>query len=147
MRFIPGSHKRRRLYRHRVIERDNSVLNQEVEPEEFDESLAVDVELEPGQISLHDVRMIHGSLANTSERRRAGLILRYFPASSHFDRSVRNPANTQKFAISDQPLFLKRGIDRSAKNDFAHGHAMWTERLSNIEIHDAGVSVAEGSAP
>jgi ectoine hydroxylase-related dioxygenase (phytanoyl-CoA dioxygenase family) len=147
MRFIPGSHRRERLYRHRVIERDGIVLNQEVEPEEFDEDLAVDVELEPGEMSLHDVRMIHGSLANTSSMRRAGLILRYFAATSHFDRSVSSPANAQRFAVTDQPLFLVRGIDRCGRNDFEHGHAMWQERLAGIELQGSGKAASGGVTP
>lgn len=134
MRFIPGSHLRESLYRHRVSDRENLVLNQEVVPDEFDESLAVDVELEPGQMSLHDVRMIHGSLANTSERRRAGLILRYFPGTSHFERGIANTPNDQGFAVSDQPLILMRGRDRSGRNDFEHGRAEWVERLSTLSL-------------
>lgn len=134
MRFIPASHRREALYAHRTSTRDNLVLNQEVIPEEFDANLAVDVALEPGQMSLHDVRMIHGSLANTSKRRRAGLILRYFPATSHFDRRIPNEPNAQGFAVTDQPLILMRGVDRSGKNDFEHGHAMWGERLKAIQI-------------
>jgi hypothetical protein len=134
MRFIPGSHRRDELYRHRVSTRKNLVLDQEVVPEEFDEGLAVDVVLEPGQMSFHDVRMIHGSLANPSNRRRAGLILRYFPATSHFDRAIPNAPNAQAFAVTDQPLILMRGVDRSGKNDFRHGHANWAARLQELRI-------------
>ena len=65
MRFIPGSHKRQELYRHHATDRDNLVLNLELDQDQFDEAKAVNVELEPGQMSLHDVRLIHGSLANT----------------------------------------------------------------------------------
>ena len=134
MRFIPESHRREALYRHRVSARDNLVLDQEVIPEEFDQELAVDVELEPGQMSFHDVRMIHGSLANTSDRRRAGLILRFFPATAHFDRATPSIPNAQAFAVTDQPLILMRGVDRSGRNDFNHGHAMWAEKLRKIRI-------------
>src|SRR6478609_2403396 len=90
MRFIPGSHLRQELYRHHQANRDNLVLNMELDQDQFDESDAVNVELEPGQISLHDVRLIHGSLANTSGQRRAALIMRYMPATSHYDRSLRD---------------------------------------------------------
>lgn len=134
MRFIPGSHRREALYRHRVSSRENLVLDQEVIPEEFDEELAVDVELEPGQMSFHDVRMIHGSPANTSDRRRAGLILRFFPATSHFDRATANAPNAQDFAVTDQPLILMRGVDLSGRNDFDHGHALWARRLGTLKI-------------
>ena len=84
MRFIPGSHRQQELYRHHVSNRDNLVLNLELDQDQFDEAQAVNVELEPGQMSLHDVRLIHGSLANVSGQRRAALIMRYMPATSHY---------------------------------------------------------------
>ena len=131
MRFIPGSHKQQRLYRHHTTQRDNLVLNLELDGDQFDESTAVNVELQPGQMSLHDVRLIHGSLPNTSGQRRAALIMRYMPATSHYDRSlVTQRRDNSPFNIFHQPLWLVRGMDRSGKNDFVHGHAQWQERYA-----------------
>lgn len=129
MRFIPGSHRREELYRHHVSDRRDLVLNLELDSDQFDESTAVAVELEPGQFSMHDVRLIHGSLANRSGERRAALILRYMPATSHYDRSlVRKRRDDSPFNIFDQPLWLVRGVDRDGRNDFTHGHAAWRDR-------------------
>ena len=131
MRFIPGSHKRQEPYRHHVADRDNLVLNLELDQDQFDESQAVNVELEPGQMSLHDVRLIHGSLANTSGQRRAALIMRYMPATSHYDRSlVDKRRDNSPFNIYQQPLWLVRGVSQCDKNDFTHGHAQWHERYA-----------------
>jgi ectoine hydroxylase-related dioxygenase (phytanoyl-CoA dioxygenase family) len=131
MRFIPGSHKRQELYRHHVTNRENLVLNLELDQDQFDEATAVNVELEPGQMSLHDVRLIHGSLANQSGQRRAALIMRYMPATSHYDRSlVRQRKDNSPFNIFDQPLWLVRGVDRTGRNDLVHGHALWRERYA-----------------
>jgi len=131
MRFIPGSHKRKELYRHHQTNRENLVLNLELDQDQFDESKAVNVELEAGQISLHDVRMIHGSLANASGARRAALIMRYMPATSHYDRSlVKQRRDNSPFNIFDQPLWLMRGRDRTGKNDFTRGHELWRERYA-----------------
>ncbi len=122
MRFIPRSHKRTQLVSHHVTDRPDVVLREEVDDDQFDAAAAVDVVLEPGQVSLHDVRMIHGSTANVSPQRRAALIQRYMPASSLFDRGLRGTVgNDAVFPIGDQPLFLMRGTDR-AGNDFDHGH-------------------------
>jgi ectoine hydroxylase-related dioxygenase (phytanoyl-CoA dioxygenase family) len=141
MRFIPGSHKRQELYRHHVSERKNLVLNLELDQDQFDEADAVNVELKPGQMSLHDVRLIHGSLANTSGQRRAALIMRYMPATSHYDRSlVKQRRDDSPFNIVDQPLVLMRGVDRSGKNDFSHGHQLWKQRYAS------GLGVGSGSA-
>jgi hypothetical protein len=79
MRYIPGSHLLGHLT-YRLSEDDESnVLNQTVEGAE---TLAppVDVELKAGEISLHSDLLLHGSEANTSQRRRCGLTLRYCPA-------------------------------------------------------------------
>jgi ectoine hydroxylase-related dioxygenase (phytanoyl-CoA dioxygenase family) len=131
MRFIPGSHKKQELYRHHVTERENLVLNLELDQDQFDESQAVNVELQPGQLSLHDVRLIHGSLANNSGQRRAALIMRYMPATSYYDRSlVKQRRENSPFNIADQPLWLMRGVDRTGKNDFTHGHEQWQRRYA-----------------
>jgi ectoine hydroxylase-related dioxygenase (phytanoyl-CoA dioxygenase family) len=120
MRFIPDSHKRKELYKHHVSNRKDLVLNLELDRDQFDAAKEVNDELEPGQMSLHDVRMIHGSLANTSGQRRAALIMRYMPGSSHYDRSLRDKRrDNAPFNIYDQPLWLMRGEDRSGKNDFS----------------------------
>jgi ectoine hydroxylase-related dioxygenase (phytanoyl-CoA dioxygenase family) len=112
-----------------LTNREKLVLNLELDQDQFDEREAVNVELEPGQMSLHDVRLIHGSLANTSGQRRAALIMRYMPAASHYDRSlVRQRRDHSPFNILDQPLWLMRGVDRSGKNDFTHGHELWNRR-------------------
>jgi hypothetical protein len=131
MRFIPGSHKRQEPYRHHVSDRKDIVLNLELDQDQFDESQAVNVELEPGQMSLHDVRLIHGSLANDSGQRRAALIMRYMPSSSHYDRSlVDKRRDNSPFNIYEQPLWLVNGTDRSGRNDFTRGHAQWNERYA-----------------
>jgi len=132
MRFIPGSHKRQELYRHHQTARENLVLNLELDQDQFDESKAVNVELEAGQISLHDVRMIHGSLANTSGERRAALIMRYMPATSYYDRSqIKLRRDNSPFNIFDQPLWLMRGTDQTEKNDFVRGHELWRKRYAH----------------
>ena len=126
LRVIPGSHKGKRLYNHTRSERDSIVLDQEVEAGQFDPGSARDIELEAGQMSLHDVYLIHGSNANNSNKRRAGLALRYMPTTSHFDREIFKPgeSSTKSYTTSfaTRPIWLARGIDRSGLNDFSIGH-------------------------
>lgn len=131
MRFIPGSHRNQGTLRHHVTDRQDVVLNLELDRDQFDESRAVNVELEPGQLSLHDVRLVHGSLANNSGQRRAALIMRYMPASSHYDRSlVDKRRDNSPFNIYRQPLWLVRGTSRCDANDFFEGHEAWRERYA-----------------
>ena len=120
LRFIRGSHRSRRLLSHRVNASPDLTLNQELVRSEFDESEAVDLVLEAGQISLHDVFLAHGSEANYSPRPRRGMTLRYMPTTSVFDRTVARDLHLEKGIMdhTERSLFLMRGEDRSGRNDF-----------------------------
>lgn len=77
MRVIPQSQHEIRT--HETSSRAGNLLsiNQELSVSDSDEALAVDLELRAGEISIHDGRLIHGSMPNSSDRRRCGLTLRY----------------------------------------------------------------------
>ena len=99
-------------------------LTQELHPDEYDERLAVDLELAPGQVSLHDVFLLHGSEANASDRPRRGMTLRFMPTTSVFDRALATDLH-QRLGITDhavRTLYLMRGVDRSGQNDFRIRH-------------------------
>jgi hypothetical protein len=124
LRVIPRSHIGAQLHPHLHEDRADLTLNQRMVDGSFDEATAVDLELQPGQMSLHDVYMIHGAKANTSGRRRTGVALRYMPASSVFERNLR-PSDGQTGVpvnFAQRPLWLLKGIDRSGRNDFEIGH-------------------------
>jgi non-heme Fe2+,alpha-ketoglutarate-dependent halogenase len=48
---------------------------------EVNEADAVTIELQPGEMSLHHVRLVHGSPPNPSSDRRIGFAIRYIPTS------------------------------------------------------------------
>lgn len=90
----------------------------------FDEGRAVDGELQPGQMSLHDVYMVHGAKENRSTQRRTGVALRYMPASSVYERDLKPSDGRIGVAMNfgSRPLWLFKGADRSGCNDLAVGH-------------------------
>jgi ectoine hydroxylase-related dioxygenase (phytanoyl-CoA dioxygenase family) len=122
LRVVPGTHKQG-VMAHQVVSDGGLALNQALVPGEFDEQAAEDIELEPGQVSLHDAMLVHGSNANTSGKRRCGYAIRYMPATSLFDRSIppTRIADNQVIDFSQRPIWLVRGQDR-AGNDFVVGH-------------------------
>ncbi len=124
LRVVPGSHRSRRLFEHLTEDRADLALNQRLDDTAFDESKALDIELAPGQMSLHDVYMIHGAAANRSPMRRTGVALRYMPATSVFERSLRPADGNSGIPVdfSRRPLWLLKGVDRSGRNDFEVGH-------------------------
>ncbi len=78
MRVIPGTHNNG-FSDYRPT--DMTVQTFHAEIVDVDEDKAVYFELERGQSSLHDGRIIHGAKPNTSSMRRTGYTMRYFPAS------------------------------------------------------------------
>jgi len=124
MRFIPGSHKDHKLYSHSWVEGDNKTINLVCDSENFEEETSEDLILEAGQVSFHDVYMIHGSKANRTDRRRAAFIVRLMPATSYYDHALgaeigkKHPA--QGYGV--RPLYLVRGQDRHGSNNFSIGH-------------------------
>ena len=124
LRVIPRSHANKQLHPHLHEDRNDLTLNQRMAEGSFDENEAVDIELAPGQMSMHDIYMIHGAQANRSGVRRTGVALRYMPGSSLFDRSLK-PSDGQTgvpVSFATRPLWLLRGADRTGRNDFDVGH-------------------------
>ncbi len=94
MRVIPGSHKLGSVDHLHVS--DPNLLNRRGErvSVSVDESQAVDVILQPGEMSLHQSTIIHGSNPNQSDEPRIGFIVRFV---------------TNQFTNRDWPLLRVRG--------------------------------------
>ena len=84
MRILPGTQNMRLLSRREMVDVDEEkyVLNSQIHPSLIDDSDVVDLELEAGDVSIHNPRIIHGSEANTSATWRIGLTLRYIPTTT-----------------------------------------------------------------
>ncbi|MET0508157.1 MAG: phytanoyl-CoA dioxygenase family protein [Burkholderiaceae bacterium] len=124
LRVIPGSHRDKVTYGHLREDREDLVLTQRTAPDSFDAETAVDIELEPGQMSMHDVFMIHGANVNDSPLRRTGVALRYMPGTSVLERNLDPTGSGTGIPVqwATRPLWLLRGRDRTGRNDFAAGH-------------------------
>ncbi len=81
MGFIPGTHARDQIPHRDTFAKDNLLTRGQEVAVEVDESNAVTIELQPGEMSLHHVRLVHGSPPNPSNDRRIGFAIRYIPTS------------------------------------------------------------------
>lgn len=79
MKFIPGSHKWDQVAHKDTFDKDNLLSRGQELAVDVDESKAVFVPLKAGEISLHHIRLAHGSAPNTTNDRRIGLAIRYIP--------------------------------------------------------------------
>ena len=123
LQVIPGSHRDRQLKKHVANLDPNLNLPLELDASEFEEAEAIELVLEAGQISLHDVYLFHGSAVNTSDLPRRGMTLRFMPTSSVYDRSIVAKSSRQgRLSMTERSLFLMRGEDVSSQNDFLLRH-------------------------
>jgi chlorinating enzyme len=120
LRVIRGSHQSRRLHAHHTASDKDVTLTQELDEDEYNPDDAVDIVLRAGQVSLHDVYLLHGSEANTSDKPRRGMTMRFMPTTSVFDRNLARQKSVE-MNITDhsaRPVYLMRGVDRSGENTF-----------------------------
>ena len=118
LEFIPGSHKTKTTLSHQTNNDPRYNLNQELN-EDIDPSNAFKLCLEPGQMSLHDVFLVHGSKENKSDKPRRGMTMRFMPTTSYYDRELAKKIGQENMIDhSERTLFLMSGKDQSKKNDF-----------------------------
>ena len=79
MKFVPGSHEWDQIPHRDTFDEDNLLSRGQVIDQEIDEKEAVLVPLQAGEVSLHHVRLTHGSAPNTTDERRIGFAIRYIP--------------------------------------------------------------------
>jgi len=120
MRVIPGTHTSDVVPHKDTFAADNLLSRGQEISVEVDEGKAVTLELEAGQMSLHHVKLIHGSEPNPSDKRRIGLAIRYVPTY------VRQTAG-----LGDSAM-LVRGVD-------AFGHFGADERPL-ADLSDAAIA-------
>ncbi len=102
MRMIPGSQDAGALDHRDTFAKDNLLTRGQEVAVKVDEARAVDIILEPGEMSLHHVGIVHGSEANISAIPRIGFAIRYI--ASHVRQIGGRTTAT-----------LARGVDE-------HGH-------------------------
>src|SRR5258708_14271543 len=81
MQVIPGTHKIDQIPHRDAFDKHNLLTRGQEVAVEVDASKAVTITLEPGEMSLHHVRLVHGSPPNASSDRRIGFAIPYIPTS------------------------------------------------------------------
>jgi ectoine hydroxylase-related dioxygenase (phytanoyl-CoA dioxygenase family) len=103
MRVIPGTHANG-FSDYEDVDASENIFPTQIKT--IDESKAVYFELEPGESSLHDSRMIHGATPNPSPYRRCGYTMRYFSTEAKV-----YPDKNEGFKV-----WLARGKDIAGSN-------------------------------
>ena len=127
LRLVPGTHAAEPVLVPHVQRIDpGAAIDFVADPALLDEALlasATTLTLEPGQLSLHDAMVLHGSGANTSARRRAGVAATFMPAECHFYRDRPTEGALKgglQLDFSTRPLFVVKGSNQHPDNQLVH---------------------------
>lgn len=144
MGFIPGTHTSDQIPHRDTFARNNLLTRGQEIAVDVDESQAVTIELRPGEMSLHHVRLVHGSPPNPSPDRRIGFAVRYIPTSvaqiagEDSATLVRGTDRHHHFAPEPRPA-------RDMDPEFVALHRKITER--NAQILYRGTEVKSYNDP
>lgn len=92
MRVVPGTQRTPKLPQRETYAADNMLSRGQEIAVDVDEGHAIDLILEPGEMSLHHIGIVHGSGPNHSNRARIGLAVRYVGPEVKQEGSVRDNA-------------------------------------------------------
>ena len=101
MRVVPGTQEMDLQEMHTTAG-DQNVLGSAIAEDRVEADKAVDLVLDPGDLSVHHPNIVHGSKANTSPRRRCGLTIRYIPTSTRI--ITDKPQWPSAFLLCGQPV-------------------------------------------
>lgn len=135
MRFLPGTHRGDLHSHENTYAEDNLLSRGQTVQAELDESRAVLAPLAAGEMSLHHVRLVHGSGPNQTSDRRIGLVARY--CATHVRQTkaadaavlVAGEDTYQHFELLDAPAPTPGPDDRRR-------HAESVRRMSTIILSD-----------
>lgn len=125
MRALKGSHHKQLSHLEEPEDESNILFRKERIAEAVDETAAVDLVLQAGEMSVHDYGVVHGSNPNTSDDRRIGFAIAYVtPDSLPKGRQetamlVRGKDTTGQWVLEPRP---RGDQDHAAKA--AHAAAM-----------------------
>jgi ectoine hydroxylase-related dioxygenase (phytanoyl-CoA dioxygenase family) len=114
LRILPGT--QRQLVAHRKLDDPTAGFREGLPPEEIDESRAVDLEMQPGEVVIFNEATFHGSKANTSDVARVACSIRYTSPDVRF--LMEQWSDPERIRT-----FLVRGEDTHHRNDAIRGTA------------------------
>jgi non-heme Fe2+,alpha-ketoglutarate-dependent halogenase len=137
MRVIKGSHKTQLMHTEEPDNPHNILFRREKVAEAVAETDAVDLVLQPGEMSIHDYGVVHGSNPNDSDDRRIGFAITFVSADTmprgrrETGMLVRGRARNDGWELEPRP---KADLDAAARA--AHKKAM--EIRGGYFFSDAG---------
>jgi len=131
MKVEPGSHTANRTQVNTYAKDNLLTRGQAIPDEELNPDQAVYMELQPGEMSLHHFRIVHGSDPNLSDDRRIGIAIRYVAADAKTTASRQSALLVRGRNKSDFHMEQRTGGQRNAVRVREHAKAL-RHTLSNV---------------
>jgi ectoine hydroxylase-related dioxygenase (phytanoyl-CoA dioxygenase family) len=105
LRVIPGT---QRLPPQPLVKRTDveNFLRSSIDESLIDETQAIDLILKPGDVSIHNTSIVHGSSAWTGDSWRLSLVINYIPTSTR----IKIPNFKRSFLLRGRPV---EGVDNT----------------------------------
>jgi non-heme Fe2+,alpha-ketoglutarate-dependent halogenase len=138
MAVIPHSHTKDQIPHRDTFDKHNLLTRGQEIAVEVDEDEAVPLVLNPGEMSLHHVRLVHGSPPNPSPDRRIGFAIRYIPTrirqieGEDSATLVRGVDRFHHFELEPRPA-------RDMQDDMLELHRRLTQKAAQILYKGTGV--------
>ena len=143
MRVVPGTHTQDQLAHRDTFARNNMLSRGQEVAVEVDPTKAVAIVLQPGEFSLHHVRIVHGSEQNCADWPRIGFAIRYIPTDIRQTSEVRDSATL----VRGHDAFGNFDLEPAPRSDFHPDavafHHKVIERTTQILL--AGAPTPTGS--
>ena len=139
MRVVADTHKVDQLP-HRDTFATNNLLSRGQEiAVHIDPARAVTLELQPGEMSLHHVRLVHGSDPNLSDRSRTGFAIRYLPTHVRQTVGTHDSATLVRGVDTDGHFLLEQRPEADMTPAALAFHAATTQQTNQVLMRDTAM--------
>ena len=139
MRVIPGTHKLDQVSHRDTFNADNLLSRGQEVQVEVDERQARMLQLQAGEMSLHHVRLIHGSDPNPSDTRRIGFAIRYIPTHVRQTAGTHDSATLVRGIDNERNFSPEQAPDSDMSAQAQAFHAETTDQHAKILMRPTGV--------
>ncbi len=137
MQMMPGSHRWPQVDHTDTFDDRNLLTRGQVMDREIDEEAVVNIEVAPGEISLHHVNMAHASKPNTSDDRRIGIAIRYVTPRVRQVTGVPDTASLVRGSADDCAFELEPAPEADFAPEAMALHSRVTESRLGFLYKDA----------
>lgn len=144
MRIVPGTHLKPAMPQRETADKNNALSRGQEIAVQVDESQAVDLALLPGEMSLHNIWIVHGSNPNRStDTPRIGIAIRYVSTEVHQESPSKPLAMLVRGRDTYGHFELQAPPEDRGEEDVTQRHVDIVRRIRSSVMQDAKPAAAK----